>query len=403
MDCSTAVTPQAQIEIRDYDASNKAVPDVWAELLRYCGFVMVFFTDTDGDGNPQTSLKIVRKDALSTQAPKPLFLAANGASSLDLASNNTTALHLARDCNELVNQWTMETAIKQVEVTVYLAPGFEPVSGDDSSSNVTKWYSSNLTDATDISHRKYRWFIADECADGHWNFQDSTWVTDQSLDLTAVFPNDDEGYYTYCDRYRPGSRTLISKDAEGKPLKAVLELCTNAKWGDPYVMTEADDRTWTTVTKGWRLLDDRLGIEVTIEDPNSWETGQKQSKGGGAAAVPTIRAVTWSCNPQPSSNKAILLRLTTVIEADQRIGVPNTDTADAVTAKKRKASPTKFARERLGRWQRPFSTLRDISRQPVLRHSDRCQWRSLRRDQSACHTRRHRRRPDPRRAAPVSP
>ena len=64
---------QSNIEIRDYDASNKAVPDVMAELLRYCGFVMVFFTDTDGDGNPQTSLKSSAKMLWSTQAPKPLF------------------------------------------------------------------------------------------------------------------------------------------------------------------------------------------------------------------------------------------------------------------------------------------------------------------------------------------
>ena len=204
---------RSNIEIRDYDASNKAVPDVMAELLRYCGFVMVFFTDTASDGSPQTTLKVIRKDALSTQAPKPLLLAADGASSLDLASNNTTAIHLARDLNELVNQWTLETALKQVEVTVYLAPGFEPISGDDSSSNVTKWYSSNLTNATDISRRKYRWWIADECGDGHWNFQTSTWVTDTPLDLSPVFPNPTTTpNYTYCDRYRPGSRTLISKD-----------------------------------------------------------------------------------------------------------------------------------------------------------------------------------------------
>ena len=57
------------IFIRDYDASNKAVPDVMAELLRYCGFVMDWQIGTDDDGNPQTNLNVTRRDALATVAP----------------------------------------------------------------------------------------------------------------------------------------------------------------------------------------------------------------------------------------------------------------------------------------------------------------------------------------------
>ena len=44
------------------------------------------------------------------------------------------------------------------------------------------------------------------------------------LDLSPVFPDDDDGNHTYVVRYRPGSHTLISKDVNGKPLKAVLEV-----------------------------------------------------------------------------------------------------------------------------------------------------------------------------------
>ena len=95
-----------------------------AELLRVCGFVMVFFTDTFSDGTPLTSLKIVRRDALASSAPKLLYLAADGTDSLNLSANNTTALHLARDLNELVNQWTVETALSRSKITVYLAPVF---------------------------------------------------------------------------------------------------------------------------------------------------------------------------------------------------------------------------------------------------------------------------------------
>ena len=85
-----------KLRIRDLDASNKAVPDVMAEILRYAGFVMTFFTDTDSNGFPRTSLKIMRRDGLSTLTPKLLYLAASGADSLDLSANNTSAFHLPR-------------------------------------------------------------------------------------------------------------------------------------------------------------------------------------------------------------------------------------------------------------------------------------------------------------------
>ena len=75
-----------------------------AELLRYCGFVMVFFTDTDSDGNPQTSLKIVRKDALATAAPKLLYLAADGSLVARPGGEQRRRRFIwPAICNELVN------------------------------------------------------------------------------------------------------------------------------------------------------------------------------------------------------------------------------------------------------------------------------------------------------------
>ena len=139
------------IMIRDYDGSNKAVPDVMAEFLRYCGFVLVFKTTTDSDGLPQTNLQMLRKDALATAAPKLLYLAADGATSLDLAANNVTQIHLARDTNLVANQWRVETASKQYEITVYLAPLFQPSAGD--ASNRTPFLSQNLTLATSDQRR----------------------------------------------------------------------------------------------------------------------------------------------------------------------------------------------------------------------------------------------------------
>jgi hypothetical protein len=327
------------IKIRDFDATNKSVADAMAELLRYAGFVMVFAISTNDDGTPKTSLVMRRRDGLATTAPKVLYLAADGASELDLTANNVSALHLARDCNDVVNQWNVETALNQIEVTVQLAPGFTPASGDDSSANITKWYSSNLTNATDDSRRMYRWWVADECGDGHWNAKDSMFTTGTPIDLTPIFPKDeDTGDYTYVNRYRPGSQTLIAKDSANKPLKAVLQIQKNVTGGDPAIQTQsaASASGWITVPHGWRLLDDRLGIEITAENPNEWHTGApKQS--GSTASIPTIRAVSWTANPSGSGNQPFVLQLTTVIEGDTR---------GDNTAVKRPASPTQFTRER---------------------------------------------------------
>jgi hypothetical protein len=316
---------ETDIQIRDYDATNKVVPDVFAELLRYCGFVMVFDTDTYPDGSPRTSLVIRRKDALSTTAPKPIYLAASGASSLNLSQNNATALHLARDCNDLVNQWAVETGLKQVEITIYLAPGFEPSAGD--AANPKPFFISNLTTASSDQRRMYRWYIADECADGHWNVDSATWV-EKAPDFSSIFPPATSGNATYVDRYRPGSTTLISKDAEGKPLKAILELAKGFASEDPALAeVDSEDTNWLTITHGWRLLDDRLGIEVTVENPDQW--------GSGNPKLNDIRSVLWSASPTAETN--FLLRLTTVIESDQRM---------PIVANKRIASPTEFARQR---------------------------------------------------------
>jgi len=314
------------IRIRDYDATNKAVPQVFADLLGYAGIVMVYTTVTAEDGCPLTELQILRRDAFASVAPKLLYLAADGATTHDLSANNAAALHLARDTNGVANAWGMETQLKQVEITVYLAPGFEPHNGDQA--DCSPFYSSNLTNATGVKRRMYRWYIADECGDGHWNAETSTWST-SALDLSEVLSPDSDGNPTYVRRYRPGSRTLISKDAEGKPLDAVLEICKSAAMNDPSTVNVNAEGTWYTITHGWQPLDDRLGIKVTVEDPESWHTGN--------AKLPTIQGVTWQANPAVGDN--FVLRLTTVIDADKMLDVE---------ASKRLASPTQFTRKRSG-------------------------------------------------------
>ena len=46
--------------------------------MGYAGFLMFWDTDANGDGQPETVLKLYRRDAASTIAPKPLYLVACG-------------------------------------------------------------------------------------------------------------------------------------------------------------------------------------------------------------------------------------------------------------------------------------------------------------------------------------
>jgi hypothetical protein len=320
------------IQIRDYDASNKAPPDVIAELLNYAGFVLNFLTATDSDGLPRTSLQILRRDAFASTAPKPIYLASAG-TTLDPAQNNTTAMHLARDCNGILNAWDVESQLRQVEITVYLAPGFQPNPGDEATPAL--WNKSALTNATSNQRRMYRWYIADECADGHWNATTQEW-NETPIDFSPIFPPDPTtGNLTYVKRYRPGSRTIISKDAEGKPLKAVLEVMQGVTSEDPYLPT-ADDgfntAGWVTITSNWQLLDDRLGIEITAESPEGWMIGSGKLPIGGNK----IAGITSQSAPS-AEMPAFALRLTTVIDDDFRM---------PITAPQRIASPTVFSRWR---------------------------------------------------------
>ena len=82
-------------------------------------------------------------------------------------------------------------------------------------------------------------------------------------------------------------------------------------------------------------MDDRLGIELTIENPEEWSTGNRK--------LPHIRGVSWQSVPTDTTTFA--LRLTTVIEDDQRL---------PITAPMRIASPTLFPRWRAADGQDSF-------------------------------------------------
>jgi hypothetical protein len=347
-DCSSE-----DILIRDYDATNKYWPEVVAELLSYAGFVMRFDTSMSSDGvTPQTQLLIYRRDAADALAPKLVYLDTAG-STVDPSRNNVSRMHLQRDCNAIQNAYRVETPSKRVEATFALAPLFQIAAGDGAAASRTQFLKSSWTPATTAATRRaYRWYGVDELGEGcqQWSAISSTWQKSTTpFDFSVLFPNDNDGNMTYARRYRPCSQSIISLDSEGHPLDRVLHIyfpgvANAAVPAIPFVVI--GDKSLQTlnlptsqifrVNDGFTLLEGRLGIEITINDPNEWHIGNPAALNGGK-----VNGVEWIANPAaanlPIQGLPFILFLTTVISDDENM---------KISVGIRLASPTVF--ERIG-------------------------------------------------------
>ncbi len=321
--------------IRDYDATNKPWPEVVASLLGFYGFGMRWTCSTDPYGRPYDALEVYRKDASGPTDPKPIYLPETG-SQLCNALANVATMHAAFDYQAVTNSFYIETAPQRYEVSVILAPGFQPQSGDGTAANRVQFRKSALdaSNATATTRAKYRFYLADECGDGHWSLANSQWLT-TPIDFSSVFqlPNGNpDNVPTYVRRYRPGRNTLFSKDLNNKPLSAQLAVSRNYNGADAPCVWDTVSGTWQQIDGGWSLMEDRLGIEVTVDDPESWNIGKPPA--GSVAQEPTgvLHGITSLSNPSSTiqSEKMFWLRLTTVIEADRGI---------EATAPRRDASP----------------------------------------------------------------
>ena len=98
-------------------------------------------------------------------------------------------------------------------------------------------------------------------------------------------------------RYRPGKNTLFSKDLNNKPYKAQLAVSRDYAGADPPCVWDTVSGTWQQIDGGWSLMEDRLGIEVTVDDPEAWNIGKPPA--GTAAQEPTgvLHGITSMSNP----------------------------------------------------------------------------------------------------------
>ncbi len=132
--------------IRDYDATNQPWPEVVAELLRFYGFGMRWVCANDANDQQYDYLEVYRKDAAGPTDPKQILLPPSG-TSLSTALANVAALHAAFDYQSVANSFYIETAPQRYEISVILAPAFEPQAGDGTAANRVQ-FRNNALDAS---------------------------------------------------------------------------------------------------------------------------------------------------------------------------------------------------------------------------------------------------------------
>ena len=176
------------------------------------------------------------------------------------------------------------------------------------------------------NHDRYRLYIMDETGEGHWDF-DSASMVNTVPSLQPLLGNEKRESTSFVKRRRIPLGELISTDPNQKPLKPRLAISTNYTGAKPGLWDGSG--TWQTVMGGFELLQDRLGVWISAQNPNSWNIGASQLAG---AAYPSgiVRGVEDQADP---TSVPFLLRLTCVIKGDKIL---------SATANKRPASPTVF-------------------------------------------------------------
>ena len=221
----------------------------------------------------------------------------------------------------MVNQQTVFGGLNRVEVSVVLAAGFPMATADASAANLPTFDNGNVLYLT-TNRNAYRLYVMSECSEGYYLPGTST-VVPLAPDFDNIFGPPVNGLSKYTRRRRPGIGTLISVDPETKrPFEARIAISTDYAPADGGPELWDGSGTWQIVTSTtWRLLDDRLGIEITDTNPNKWEIGPSTVTG-----APFPAGVVNGIEAQATTGATnFYVRLTCVIEADQalvRIAAP---------------------------------------------------------------------------------
>lgn len=336
------------IVVPDIDVSGYTWPEALRRLIEPHGFAFRWQLDTDNNNLPVWVLWIYRKD--DNLRIKSVKIQTAG-SNLDPTQSDAGSISLQRDGAGIINHFITQTHPRLYEASFVLAPGFDVSAAD--LSNLDSFRKGEAGQDKTLS-TKYRLFVFDETGDGHWDFSSGSKVTTvASLDKVLV-PEAPATSRQYAHRRRPPRSTLITTDSSGEPLQAQLWVSTDyladntlTTAGIPGVWqpattsrSNAAGGTWQRVTRGgWKLCDDRIGIELTMPDPTDWSIGAAPMNQMTTAPFPSgkVNIVQGLAGPDtwdPTAiNPLVYFRLTCVIEDDRDLD------AEGI---KRLSSPTNF-------------------------------------------------------------
>lgn len=316
------------IIVRDFDCTNMAWPEAVSRLLGYHGFGMRWVTGEYPDGTPFHTFVVYRKDAANPDMPKVVYLPPKG-TPIDPANANVASLQAAFDYHGVANSFVVETHPNRYEISVVLAPLFQVNPDDAQASNRKKFLRAALDTADDATRRAYRWYGVDELGDGHWDLAAKKWITGTAFDFSEVWPPADAPTGAtptpnFCYRYRPAIRDCLADDGNGDTYKAQLAISRVYSGKAPALWDGSGN--WQPIEGDWKLLDDRLGIEFTADDPDAIHCGksnfaaQTQNSASVLKGIKSIAAPGTATAPAVNKTSGLFyLRLTCVVEADQGI------------------------------------------------------------------------------------
>jgi len=353
------------LRCQDFDATGEAWPVALSKLIEPHGFSLVFRLGADDDGNPQTWCELMRRDGGGGESPKKLYLQEIG-STLDPALTNVSQVGINRDGTGFANRVEIDSAPVRYEASFVLAPGFAVASGDASDVSVFDEGSPSFASNYD----KYRTFIFDETGDGHWDWGTAATVEsatslDDVLGEEIIDPLTGATTRRYAVRRRPGIDTLLSLDSQGKPKRAELWLSTDYAGAKPGVWDKTG--TWQKVSGSWALLRDRLGIRLTVKQPDDLSIEVPPYTGSGAASVVSasgkirvVKALASADTPNPRFH----FRLTCCIDADQGLGTvadwrPASPTSYSIT--RRVDARDRFRKQVVSKWSHLNTTNEDTT------------------------------------------
>jgi hypothetical protein len=314
------------IIIRDVVGDGRLWPELLEEVLRTHGFAFRWTLTGDGpdiaDIEPIWGLELYRLDSGIHAAPKVVTLPA--AADLAVVGQSFASLgglSLARDHNAVHNAIWIDTDPVLYEVDLLLVPLFAFTAADYGDSAAHTWDRAALDTSDQTILAKYRWWGVDELGEGHTDYESNTFVTSPAyaFDFNPILGSPVNRVPQWVPRRRPGRNTLLTLDNHKKPLEATLWICIN--WTPPAGGVpgpwDGSSGAWQQVSDGcWRLLKDRLGVELLCDTPLEWKVGK------GAVVPSGVVDLIAALNAQsPEANPEFILSLSVVIEGDKGLEV----------------------------------------------------------------------------------